>query len=157
MMLSKNVNNKRCAPKLIFFNFFFFQIFKAYLSKKKVDLDLLEITTQNLTFFSQFVKIFKVSSLAIFQVLSWYFTTKFEKVSPFFLESGFFFQNFFKVENRWTGLLFQQMGLNLWNFWRNFPKMRFFNILSIFFFFFFFFLTFSLLVNMLLVHLGKRI
>ena len=46
----------------------FFQIFKAYLGKKKVDLDLLEITTQNLTFFSQFVKIFKVSSLAIFQV-----------------------------------------------------------------------------------------
>ena len=28
-----------------------------------------------------------------------------------------------KLENRWTGLLFHQMGLNLRNFWRNLKKL----------------------------------
>ena len=71
----------------------FFKFFKAYLGKQKSGKwNLLENGTQNLTFFSQFVKISKVSSLD-FCKFSWYFTAQNLKSKPFFLKADFF-QNF---------------------------------------------------------------
>ena len=91
---------KRTIIWVIFF-IFFFQIFKAYLGKKKVESGIwlgfeLENGTQNLTFSSQFVKSFKVSSLAIFQVFM-VFYHKIWKNKPFLSWKRIFFFKIFKV------------------------------------------------------------
>ena len=87
----------------------FFSNFQGLSWQKKLkvefDLDLLDNGTQNLTFFSQFVKIVKVSSLDLSRFHG-ILRHKIWKVSPFFLEKAdfFFFSKFSKFSRFSIGI-----------------------------------------------------